>query len=62
MELVLDRWIVAETEVSILPIVLAASRDRFSQHPIIPEGSDLKNLLGHLEERLGHVGEVSDLL
>lgn len=57
-----DRCMVAETEVSILPIVPAASRDRFSQHPIIPEGSDLKNLLGHLGERLGYVGEVPDLL
>lgn len=28
----------------------------------IPDGSDLKNLLGHLGERLGHVGEASDLL
>ena len=28
----------------------------------IPDGSDPKNLLGHLGERLGHVGEVPDLL
>lgn len=61
---VLDRWMVAETEVSILPIYPIKSQDRgrSSQHPIIPDGSDLKNLLGHLGERLGHVGEVPDLL
>lgn len=47
-----------------MPIVPIESRDRrsSSQHPIIPDGPDLKNLLGHLVERLGHVGEVSDLL
>lgn len=28
----------------------------------LPDGPDLKNLLRHLGERLGHVGEVSDLL
>lgn len=27
-----------------------------------PDGSNLKNLLGYLGERLGHVGEVPDLL
>lgn len=47
-----------------MPIVPIESRDRRSsrQHPIIHDGSDLKNLLGHLGERLGHVGEVLDLL
>lgn len=47
-----------------MPIVPIESRDRRSsrQHPIIHDGSDLKNLLGHLGKRLGHVGEVLDLL
>lgn len=55
---------VAETKVSILPIVPIESQDRrsSSQHPIIPDGYVLKNLSGHLGERLGHVGEVPDLL
>ena len=35
--------------------------DRSGQHPIILDGSDMKNLLGHLGERLGHIGEVPDL-
>lgn len=54
----------AETEVSILPIVPIESRDRrsSSQHPIIPDGPYLKNLWGHLGERLGHVGKAPDLL
>ena len=64
MERVFDRCMVAETEVSTLPIFPIKSQDRgrFSQHPILPDGSALKNLLGHLGERLGHIGEVPDLL
>lgn len=60
---VFDWWMVAETEVS--PSRLSReSPDSgwISQHPIAPDGSDMKNLLGHVGERLGHVGEVSDLL
>lgn len=59
-----DRWMTAETEVSIKPIVPIESQDkeRSGQHPIILDGSDMKNLLGHLGERLGHIGEVPDLL
>ena len=63
-ERVFDRCMVAETEVSIKPIVPSVIPDSewISQHPITPDGSDMKNLLGHVGERLGHVGEVSDLL
>lgn len=60
---VFDWWMVAETEVSLKPIVPTVSPDSgwISQHPIAPDGSDMKNLLGHVGERLGHVGEVADL-
>lgn len=59
-----DWWMVAETEVSLKPIVSTDSPDSewISQHPIAPDGSDMKNLLGHVGERLGHIGEVSDML
>ena len=62
--LVFDWWMVAETEVSLKPIVPTESPNSgwINQHPITPDGSDMKNLLGHVGERLGHVGEVSDLL
>lgn len=57
-------WMVAETEVSPKLIIPTKSPDSgwISQHSIILYGSRMKNLLGHIEERLGHVGEVSDLL
>ena len=64
MERVLDRWMVAETEVSILPIYPIKSQDRgwSSQHPITPDGLDMKILLGHVGERLWHIWEVPDFL
>lgn len=61
---VLVWWMVAETDVSPKLIIPTKSPDSgwISQHSIILYGSRMKNLLGHIEERLGHVGEVSDLL
>lgn len=62
-ERVFDWWMVAETEVS--PSRLSRESPNsgwISQHPIAPDGSDMKNLLRHVGERLGHIGEVSDLL
>ena len=52
-----DWWMVAETEVSLKLTVPTQSPDSgwISQHPIKTEGSDMKNLSGH-------IGETPDLL